>query len=263
MDIDRWQKRLQELPLGNLYLYQEVGSTNTEAEQLAREGVPPFSLVVADAQTAGRGRMDRIWITRPGQALAFSLILYPQAEVHPEVLGRLSGMVALGVAEVLRQSYGLPAEIKWPNDVLVEGRKIAGILVEAHWEGGRLLDAILGVGVNVHREALPDDREFIFPATTLDDCSGEKASRLDLLVRILRSLLRWHNRLAEPSLIETWNELLAYKNQQVSLSSSRGVIARGELRGVEGDGSLSLLTERGEARQFLSGEIRLRLVDRS
>lgn len=264
MDINSWRPRLDELPLGAVHLFQEVESTNLEAEKLIQNGAPALSLVVADSQTAGRGRAGRSWITRPGQALAFSWILYPEAgRIQPETLGRLNGLAALAVCESLQEYYGLDAEIKWPNDVLVGGRKIAGILAEVHWDGCRLVDVILGIGVNVHRQALPKAEKFVFPATTLEDCWEGKASRLELLTQILRSLLKWHTRLAEPSLIQAWNASLAYKNQQVDISSPRGLLAKGELLGVEEDGSLTLLTERGETSHYHSGEIQVRLVDRS
>jgi BirA family biotin operon repressor/biotin-[acetyl-CoA-carboxylase] ligase len=264
MDIKRWRERLEELPLGEIYIYQEVESTNSEAEKRVQEGAPAFSLVLADAQTAGRGRQGRSWITQPGSALALSWILYPEpGRIQPELLGRLTGLGAVAVCQVLRETYRLPARVKWPNDVLVEGEKITGILPEVHWDGCRLVDVILGIGVNVHREALPQDTEFIFPATTLEDCLGARISRLDLLQEIMESLLTWYRRLAEPSLIDTWNSLLAYREEQVVLSIPKGEIARGELLGVNEDGSLNLRDQTGLVQRFHSGEIQVRLVDRS
>ena len=264
MDIDRWKQRLEELPLGELYLYQEVGSTNSEAEKKAQEGAPPFSLVLADAQTEGKGRQGRSWITRPGSALALSWILYPEpGRIQTEMLGRLAGLGAVAVCEVLQDTYQLSASVKWPNDVLVEGKKITGILPEVHWDGCRLEDVILGIGVNVHHEALPREAEFIFPATTLEDCLGKRVSRLDLLLEIMGSLLKWYERLAEPSLIKAWNAALAYREKVVALSTPQREIARGEVLGVMEDGALSLRAKTGLVQQFHSGEIQLRLVDRS
>lgn len=264
MDIDQWRQHLEELPLGEIYLYQEVGSTNAEAEKRAAAGAPAFSLVLADAQTAGRGRQGRSWITLPGSALALSWILYPEpGRIQPELLGRLAGLGAVAIWEVLHEIYDLPAQVKWPNDVLVEGKKIAGILPEVHWDGCRLMDVILGIGINVHREALPPDAELIFPATTLEDCLGKRVSRLDLLLLMMKSLLKWYKRLAEPALVTTWNSALAYRDELVALSTARGEITRGEVLGVSEDGSLSLRDKMGLVQQFHSGEIQVRLVDRS
>lgn len=264
MDFSHWKERLGNLPLGEVHLFPEVGSTNLEAEKLIQAGAAPFSLVVADSQTAGKGRQGRSWITRPGQALAFSWILYPEkGRIQPETLGRLNGLGALAVAEAVQDEIGLRCEVKWPNDVLIEGKKVAGILVEAHWQGCQLLDVILGIGINVSRESIPADPQFSFPAASLGGVSGKEIDRLELLVKVMESLLKWYRRLAEPSLIRAWNDRLAYKDQLVTLISPRGPLAEGKVLGVEEDGSLMADTGLGEARQFHSGEIQLRLVDRS
>jgi BirA family biotin operon repressor/biotin-[acetyl-CoA-carboxylase] ligase len=264
MDIPHWKERLDNLPVGELYLFSEIDSTNQEAEKLIQAGAPPFSLVVADSQTAGKGRQGRTWITLPGQALAFSWILYPEAgRIQPEIIGRISGLGALAVAETIQEQYGLPSEIKWPNDVLIEGKKCTGILVETHWQGCQLLDVILGIGINVKEGSLPSDSQFEFPATSLEEVYGKEINRLDLLINVLNSLLKWYQRLAEPSLINAWNARLAYQNQLVSLVSPRGIVAEGRVSEVEEDGSLILDLGRGEQRQYHAGEIQMRLVDRS
>lgn len=264
MDISHWKERLANLPLGELHLFPEAGSTNLEAEKLIQAGVEPFSLVVADSQTAGKGRQGRTWITLPGQALAFSWILFPErGRIQPETLGRINGLGALAVADTIQDEFGLDAEIKWPNDVLIAGKKVAGILVEAHWQGCQLLDVVLGIGINVCRKSIPADPQFDFPATSLEAASGKEIHRLDLLVKVMESLLEWYRRFAEPSLITAWNDRLAFKNQTVFLNSPKGPLAEGKVLGVEEDGSLKVDTGVGELRQFHSGEIQLRLVDRS
>jgi len=264
MDIPLWKERLINLPLGELHLFSEVDSTNLVAEKLIQTGVEPFSLVVADSQTAGKGRQGRDWITRPGQALAFSWILYPEkGRVQPETLGRISGLGALAVAETIQEMYGLQAEIKWPNDVLIEGRKVAGILVEVHWQGCQLLDVILGIGINVGVESIPEDSQFNFPGCSLEAAHGREIDRLDFFVGVLESLLKWYRQLAEISLIKAWNNRLAFKKRLVSLNSPGGLLTEGIVHGVEEDGSLILETHRGETHHFHSGEIQLRLVDRS
>lgn len=264
MDIPRWKERLNHLPLGELHFHPVVGSTNLEAEKLIQVGVEPFSLVIADSQTAGKGRQGRTWITRPGQALAFSWILFPETgRIQPETLGRINGLGALAVSETIQEKLGLQSDIKWPNDVLIEGEKVAGILVEVHWQGCQLLDVILGIGINVGKASIPADPQFNFPATSLEDSCGKEIDRLDFFTDLLASLLKWYRRLAEPSLIKAWNDHLAYKNQLVSLISPKGPLAEGRVHGVEEDGSLILEMSPGAVRHFHSGEIQLRLVDRS
>lgn len=264
MDIAIWKNRLSHLPLGEIYLYPEVGSTNLVAEEKIKAGAPPFSLIVADSQTEGKGRLGRSWITRAGKALAMSWILYPEpGRLQPETLGMLSGLAPVAVAEVLRENYALPAEIKWPNDVIVEGKKAAGVLVDVRWNGCKVTDVVLGIGVNVARDSVPPREELNFPAISLDEAAGREISRLDLLVQIMETLFKWYSRLVEPSFIQAWNSMLAFKGQQVNLSTDRGLRGQGKVAGISDDGSLILISEAGQETEYHSGEIQLRLVDRS
>ena len=179
MEIQDWKERLRGLPLGDIHIYPEVSSTNLVAEELIQVGIKPFSLVLADSQTAGRGRQEREWITLPGQALAFSWILFPEkGRVQPEILGRISGLGALAVAETIQDRLGLNAEIKWPNDVLVDGMKVAGILVEVHWQGCQLLDVILGIGINIGVDSFPASAQFDYPGISLEKAYGKGIDRL-------------------------------------------------------------------------------------
>ena len=130
------QESLSDLPLGEIRYYEQIGSTNTIAKQWAHAGAPDLSLVVADEQTAGRGRLDRIWVTHPGAALAFSLVMQLQSQSTPpaprqeKVLPFLTALGAVAVSAALRQEFGLTTEIKWPNDVLLNRRKVSGVLAE-------------------------------------------------------------------------------------------------------------------------------------
>jgi len=264
MEIFDWKDRLSQLPLGDIYLYPEVNSTNLVAEEKIKAGAPPFSIVVADSQTEGKGRLGRKWITRAGKALALSWILYPEpGRLQPETLGKLSGLAPVALAEVLREEYALPAEIKWPNDVLVEGKKVAGVLVDVRWNGCDVADVVLGIGVNVARDSIPPSGELNYPAISLEEAAGKGIFRLDLLVQIIESLLKWYSRLVEPSFIQAWNSMLAFKGQQVKLTTDRGLRGQGKVAGISDDGSLILISEAGIETEYHAGEIQLRLVDRS
>ncbi len=264
MDILIWKEHLAHLPLGDIHLYPEVNSTNLVAEEKIKESAPPFSLVVADSQTEGKGRLGRTWITRAGTALALSWILYPEpGRLQPETLGILSGLAPVAVAEVLQEKYSLEAEIKWPNDVLIEGKKAAGVLVDVRWNGCEVTDVVLGIGVNVSRESVPPPEELNFPAISLEEAAGREISRLDLLIQVMESLLKWYSRLVEPSFVQVWDSMLAYKGQQVKLTTERGVRGQGKVVGISEDGSLVLISEAGQETKYHSGEIQLRLVDRS
>jgi len=142
VDLNTLQNQLADLPLGQVAYFRVVGSTNSEAMRWIEGGVPHLSLVAADEQTAGRGRSDRTWQTVPGAALAFSLVIRPP-ENGMISASRLTGLGALAVCDVLRSDYGLPAKIKWPNDVLCGGKKLAGVLVEAQWQADDIQSAVM------------------------------------------------------------------------------------------------------------------------
>ena len=147
------ETRLADLPLGGIRYFERIGSTNDEAAAWLKQGCPDLALVVADAQSAGRGRAGRKWFTPPGAGLAFSLVLRA-GDATRQLLAqgntaRLNGLGALAVCQALQEQHSLPAQIKWPNDVIVNGRKLAGVLAEAHWLGSELSAVVLGIGINL------------------------------------------------------------------------------------------------------------------
>ena len=263
MDVNTWKKRLEGLAIGELFIYQELGSTNQVADDLAFQGAPPFSLVVADSQTTGKGRYGRSWVTQPGKALAFSLILDPEPSlIENNQLEKISGLGALAVAETLSETLALDAEIKWPNDVLVNGKKVAGVLVDINWSGTDLKAVVLGIGINVSEGSVPDS-PLNYPASSLEELAGKKISRLDLLFEVIQSLLKWYPRITTQTFLTAWEGYLAFKNQQVRLVSAEGTVDQGRLMGISDVGSLIIQSDSGEERHYRTGEIHLRLVDRS
>ena len=137
MDLGTLQSCLSGLPLGQIAYFDVLDSTNEYALNWANGGEEHLSLVVADEQTAGRGRSGRTWFTPPGAALAFSLVLKPEL-LGAGLITRLTGLGALAVCQVLRDVYGLGSKIKWPNDVLGDGRKLAGVLVDDRTDPGEI-----------------------------------------------------------------------------------------------------------------------------
>ncbi len=250
------QTALANLPLGGLRYFDNLGSTNDYALEWAAQGAPDLSLTVADEQTRGRGRMNRRWFTPRGTALAFSLILRPTPEerAHPTLT---SGLLAVSLAESLRKR-GLAPLIKWPNDVLLAGRKAAGILVEAAWTGERLEALVLGMGVNVSKDAVPPAEELLFPATSIEHETGQAAERAVLLRDILSALLEWRLRLGTGALVEAWDENLAFRGRQVKVEGQSGEGIVGLLQGLASDGSLILRGEHGDSITVHFGEVHLR-----
>jgi BirA family biotin operon repressor/biotin-[acetyl-CoA-carboxylase] ligase len=251
------QKALSALPLGQLRCFDSLGSTNDEALVWAAQGAPDLSLVVADEQTAGRGRFGRKWYTPAGSALAFSLILRPTA-AEAAFHSRAVGLAALAVAESLL-TRSLPAQIKWPNDVLVDGRKIAGILLESIWIGAQVDFSIIGVGLNVQRASVPPPALLDFPAVSLEQALGAPPPPRETVLReVLAALLRWRARMGTDEFIRRWEELLAFRGQPVQVSEGGGQPVSGSLIGLESDGSLRLVKPDGSLMTVYYGDVRLR-----
>jgi BirA family biotin operon repressor/biotin-[acetyl-CoA-carboxylase] ligase len=259
MDEKSLQSALTDLPLGGVRYFDSTGSTNDLALAWAAENAPDFSLILADEQTSGRGRSGRTWYTPAGSALALSLILRP-AKSEREYPVFFTALGALALTETLSKKFGLQASIKWPNDVLVRDRKIAGILLETVWLGDVVESLVLGLGLNVLAAAVPPAKSLDFPATSLEDETGHPADRPALLRDILSEIIAWRARLARPDFLSAWEERLAYRGQQVQTWDPAGKIPprNGLLLGLGTDGSLKLRDDHGVIHSVHFGDVRLR-----
>lgn len=279
MDQDTLAHQLSDLPLGPVRYFDSLGSTNIEAAQWARAGAADLSLVVAGEQTAGRGRHGRSWHTPPGAALAFSLILCPESlprhiddlsSADQSILKRLTALGALAVSDGLQayaaaQALSIDPQIKWPNDVLACGHKLAGVLVESHWQGEQLTALIMGIGINVAPPSVPPREQLSFPATCVDQVLGKSANRWELLHDVLKALLDWRDKLTSSDFIQAWEGRLAYKGTTVritAVSSARPPL-EGEILSLTDSGALRLRTPSGDILTLHSGQVHLRPVDRS
>ena len=268
MDQQSLESRLADLPLGVIRFFDTIGSTNDYAVSWAQEGAPDYSLVIADEQTAGRGRGARHWFTPTGSAVAMSLILHPESPGEYGHITRITGLGAMGVSRALRNSYQLPAEIKWPNDVLVAGLKVAGILAEASWIGDQLSAVILGIGINVAPESMPPQdwdghHDLPFPATSVESALGSQVDREVLIHLVLAELLRWLPRISEPKFMQAWREKMAFLGDWVQVITSDAVAIEGQIINLNDDGSLKIRLRSGELKSIRVGEIHLRPVDSS
>ncbi len=246
---------LDPLPLGGWQFHREVGSTNDLAMAWARRGAPDWALVLADAQTAGRGREDRRWITRPGTALAMSLALRPTS-VEMRHVSRFAALAALGLVKALALR-GLLARVKWPNDVLLAGRKTAGVLVEALWQGDSLDALVVGMGVNVHPGSVPPPETLRFPGTAVECVLGRPVDRWHLLADILKEMRTLREDLPRPSFVVAWNTHLAFRGAWVRLREPQGGVSRARVAGVLADGRLALTGPDEEVRCVSAGEIEI------
>jgi BirA family transcriptional regulator, biotin operon repressor / biotin---[acetyl-CoA-carboxylase] ligase len=252
------QQALAGLSLGDLRTFDEIGSTNDEAIHWAEDGATDFSLVVADSQTHGRGRLDRRWITRPGSALAFSLVIRPQPG-EAEMASLFSPLAGLAVSSALLV-YGLKAEIKWPNDVLLNGKKVCGILVESAWLGSRLQSLVVGIGVNIAPDSVPPAEELLFPATSVEEVLGRPLERWGLLRAMLDQVIAWRRLLGTAEFFEAWQNRLAFHGQMVSVHSPGENGVEGRLIGIDTTGALCLQSATGEIFTVQAGDVHLRPV---
>lgn len=238
-----------------------------EAAAWLEEGAPDLSLVIAEEQTAGRGRLGRRWHSAPKASLTFSLILRQLAPTQPTLL---TGLGALAVCEALEICYSLRPQIKWPNDVLLGGKKVCGILTEAHWQGERLLGVVMGIGINLAPSAIPPMNAALFPATCLQDHLSSSAgvqlegSRFQFLAAILARLLAWRPHLQKEGFLQSWEARLAYLDQEVqifkALEDKGSLLCEGSICGLNSEGNLVLRLASGETRTISFGEVRLRPI---
>lgn len=250
LDVEALRRALVGLPLGARVVYlPEVGSTNTQASELARGGAVEGTLVTTDYQTAGRGRVGRVWRERPYQQLALSLILRPSFPPHYLVMAS-----ALAVVEAIEAVTGAQAEIKWPNDALLGGRKVCGILIEVS-EGV----AILGIGVNVNGE-LGDDPELRDRATTLAAALGHPVSREALAVEALRRLAARYAALQAGGEAARWAVRSEWRARLVTLGRrttirQRETTLEGLAEDVDDEGALLLRRDDGQLKTVLWGDV--------
>jgi BirA family biotin operon repressor/biotin-[acetyl-CoA-carboxylase] ligase len=270
MNESSLKKKLSQLKIGGLRYFESIGSTNDEALAWATAGAPDLSLVIADEQTQGRGRLDRKWFTPKGSGLAFSLILRPAKDsVLRSHLSRTVGLAALSIAESC-SGLGLAPRIKWPNDILLSGKKAAGILIETVWSGHDVDSLVVGMGVNVYKASVPPVEVLQFPATSLEDALEKEApTREDILLSILKAFIRWQENIGSKEIIQAWEKLLAFRGEHVEARAELGRNARtgdalpltGRLIGLEPDGSLRLQDSQGKPVIIRFGDVSLRSSD--
>lgn len=237
---------------GAVWFAASTGSTNDEAKRAAASGAPSGSVFVADAQTAGRGRQGRVWHSPPGDNLYLSVLLRPAAT--PAAVAPFALVVGLAVAEEVDTCFGASrAKVKWPNDVWIDGRKIAGILLEASIAGGRLSSLVVGVGVDVHTESFPE--EIAGVATSLALLGAPRRDRAALasgiVARVLDAEATFVARGFAP-FIDAVRARDALAGRRVGID---GVTGRAE--GVADDGCLQVRLESGELFRVVAGHVEL------
>ena len=232
--------------------YPSVTSTMVAARQEAQQGAAEGTVILADEQTAGKGRMKRVWLSPKGN-IAMSVILYPGLANLPSLIM----LASLAVLHGIKTATGLKSQIKWPNDVLINNRKVCGILIENDVQGDRVNYSILGIGVNINLR--PADFTDILPTpTSLATELGRDVSRLSVVRCLLMEMDRLYLALsAGKSIYEEWRDNLVTLGQPVRAKTEQETY-EGIAESVARDGSLLLRGTDGTLTRIVAGDVTLR-----
>ena len=241
----------------DIHVFKQTTSTNDVIEKLARDGVKEGAVVFAESQTKGRGRLGRKWISPERKGLWFSVLLRP--DLRPQETTQLTVASATALRRAIQAETGLNPEIKWPNDIVIGGKKVAGILTELSAELDRVRHVILGIGVDVNLGASDFPPELRKPATSLKIESGREISRAELATTILRELDSDYARICGGSFAEVADEWRAHCKtigRQVTIQIGERRM-RGQAESLDDDGALLLRTDHGRLERITGGDVTL------
>lgn len=258
MNEKEFQSVMRASGLENFRYFQSIGSTNQIATEWLHDGAPDRAVVFADHQSAGRGRLDRRWVTKPDSAIAVSIILRPEPGEKKQI-AQFSPLAGVALAETLQEHYDITAEIKWPNDLLIQKKKVAGILTESVWDADNPTGIVVGVGVNIFQGSLPANTELQFPATWLQFHCEKPIDRYTFLGQFLNSFFNWRAYLGSQIFMNRWQELLAFRGENVYIKGNDGSTrCEGILTGINANGDLSIKTKSGNIEFISAGDVHLR-----
>ncbi|MRR15913.1 MAG: biotin--[acetyl-CoA-carboxylase] ligase [Deltaproteobacteria bacterium] len=234
--------------------YEEIGSTNDEAFRLGAAGAPEGTALIADTQRAGRGRMQRVWHSPAGANIYTSVILRPEFEAARAP--QISIAAGVAAAETLCRYCPDQVQLKWPNDVLINGKKGCGILAQMKMTAAAIDFVVVGIGINVNlqREQFPSDlREM---ATSLAIETGREISRLDVIIRLYENTAKWYRELVQTgfgAVRKRWLDLAPMIGKSVLVRYGEETV-NGEAAGIDDDGSLILRTAGGKTLRVSAGD---------
>ena len=239
----------------DIQVFEQTTSTNDVVEKLARDGVNEGVVVFAESQTKGRGRLGRVWQSPTHKGLWFSVLLRPN--LRPQETTQLTVISATALRRAIKTVTGLNAEIKWPNDLLLRGKKVAGILTELSAEVDRVRHIIIGIGVDVNQDANEFPGELRQIATSLKLEAGEEISRAELATEVLRELDADYARICAgkfPKVADEWEAACVTigKNVTVHVGDRK---FRGRAESLDDDGALLVRTEHGHLERIIGGDV--------
>ncbi|HEX5606942.1 MAG TPA: biotin--[acetyl-CoA-carboxylase] ligase [Candidatus Binatia bacterium] len=256
LDIDQIAKQLKAKRLGGKFHYfAELGSTNIHARMLAEQGAAEGEFVIAEAQTHGRGRLGRRWESPPGVNLYFSVILRPRfLPVHAP---QTTLMAAVALAETIVPLIEQAPVIKWPNDILVNGRKLAGVLSEATCDSERIEFVILGIGLNLNYRAVSMPPEIRRRAISVVDLIGKPINRESVTVRLIQNLDRCYGELEDygfEALRSRWNAFFGLRGRRIRIENHEQVVI-GRALGIDRNGALIIEDDFGKLQNIYAGDV--------
>ena len=239
----------------DIQVFQQTSSTNDVAEKLARDGVAEGVVIFAETQTKGRGRLGRKWLSPTGQGLWFSVLLRPA--MSPALVTQMTVAAATAVARAIRLETGLAPQIKWPNDILLQGKKAVGILTELSAEVDRVRHVIIGIGVDVNVTDFPEELRAV--ATSLAAEAGRKFVRAEIAAAILRDLDADYARVARgefAALAEEWERQCVTLGRRVVIHIGDRTLT-GRAEALDSDGALLLRGDYGHLERIIGGDVTL------
>ena len=249
---------LSQLIGSQVKYFAQVSSTNEEAKKMAHQGCPEGLVVVAETQTGGKGRIARLWFSPPQKGLWFSIVLRPQVALVDTP--QLTMVMAVAVAEAVNKHTGAGAGIKWPNDLLVQDKKLCGILVELSAEMDRANFLVVGIGLNVNIDAEQFPAEIADIATSLKIATGKYILRTPLLQEILQAIDNWYLCWLKEGFIpvlDRWREMCVTLNCPVTVHGLKDSYD-GYATDVDETGALLVETSDGSVKRLIAGEVSLR-----
>jgi len=252
---DTLRQRLKGNLFGKrIHHFFRTDSTNRVALDLGHAGEPEGALVIAEEQTAGRGRIGRTWHSERATGIYVTLLLRPK--LAPVQAPLLTMMAGLSARTAITESTGLAVDVKWPNDLLVNGKKIGGILTEMHAEPSQVRFIIVGIGINVNQDKFPADIAAV--ATSLRAASGKTQSRADILIRLLREFENDYNRFLQEgtaSVVKRFEEVSSYaRGKRVQVTNGNETFT-GVTAGLAPEGLLRVKPDGGELVTVVAGDV--------
>jgi BirA family transcriptional regulator, biotin operon repressor / biotin---[acetyl-CoA-carboxylase] ligase len=254
---EQLHKDLATRSFGRIFFsFPQVTSTNDVALYLAEGGAPEGTVVSAEIQTKGRGRQGRSWVLTEGKALAFSIVLRPK--VHDDEVAKFTLAAAVGVAKAI-EDYHLKPQIKWPNDLLLKGRKVCGILTEMGTKKDKISSVILGIGINLHQGAGDFPKELRKIATSLYLAGGQKPNRAAFFQRLLLRLeetFHWASEGRFQKVLAEWRKRSAVLGRQIKVHQAHHSFY-GQAVDVDEKGALLVRTDQGMVERITAGDVQL------